>query len=81
MRKTEITKIEEVLEKEADKLYRKIKGQCKTYGELKNKINARLREEKWNGSDIGKIVLEKVMRKYEEEISKIKTFPAKGSED
>ncbi len=34
-RKMEIAKIEEILEKEAERLYRKMKSQCKTYGGIK----------------------------------------------
>lgn len=77
----EITKIEEMLEKEAGKLYKKMKSQCKTYGELKEEIYARMREEKWNNSDAGKTLLEKVMKRYDREVSKIKMLPTKGSED
>lgn len=71
----EITKIEEILEKEADRLYRKMKSQCKTYGELKKAIHVRMREETWNNSAAGKILLEKVMKRYDEEVSKTKIHP------
>lgn len=77
----EIAKIEEILEKEAERLYRKMKSQCKTYGELKKAIDARMREEKWNNNDAGVALIGKVMKRYDEEVSNIKTLPKKGSED
>lgn len=73
VRKMEIVKIEEMLEKEAERLYRKMKSQCKTYGELENAIDARMREEKWNNNDAGVVLVRKVMKRYREEVSKIKT--------
>lgn len=76
-----ITKIEEILEKEADRLYRKMKSQCKTYGELEKAIDARMRGEKWNNNDAGVALIGKVMKRYDEEVSNIKMLPKKGSED
>lgn len=72
-RKMEIAKIEEILEKEAERLYRKMKSQCKTYGELKKAIDKRMREERWNNNDAGVALIGKVMKRYREEASKIKT--------
>ena len=77
----QIAKIEEMLEKEADTIYRDFKSKCKTYGELKKKINACLKQEKWSGSSAGKIVLEKVANKYEEDVLRIEMPPLKGSVD
>ena len=77
----QIAKIEERLEKEADTVYRNIKSRCKTYGELKNEIYIRLKQEKWRGSDTGKVVLEKVAKKYEEDVLRIEMPPLKGSVD
>lgn len=68
----EITKIEEMMEKEAERLYRKMKSQCKTYGELEKAIDARMREERWNNNDAGVVLNRKVMKRYREEVSKIK---------
>ncbi len=76
-----IIAIEEMLEKEADAIYRNLKSKCKTYGELKTEINERLKQEKWSGSDVGQIILEKVEKKYEEDISKIEALPIGGSEN
>lgn len=77
----EIAKIEEIIEKEADKTYRDIKAKCKTYGELRRAISTRLKEANWNNNAIGKILLEKVMKRCEEEVEKIKMLPEKGSEN
>lgn len=74
-------KIEEIIEKEADETYRDIKAKCKTYGELRRAISTRLKEANWNNNAIGKILLEKVMKKCEEEVEKIKMLPEKGSEN
>lgn len=71
----EITKIEEMLETEADRLYRKMKSQCKTYGELKKAIDTRMREERWNNNDAGVALIGKAMQRYREEVSKIKIHP------
>ena len=71
----EITKIEEMMEKEAERLYRKMKSQCKTYGELEKAIDTRMREERWNNNDAGVVLNRKVMKRYREEVSKIKIHP------
>lgn len=75
----ETTKIKETIEKEADKAYREIKAKCKTYGELRRTINTRLKEACWKGNTIGRILLEEVMKRYEEEVEKIKILPEKES--
>lgn len=77
----EIAKIEEIIEKETDKIYKELKTKCKTYGELRRTISTRLKEANWNNNAIGKILLEKVMKRYEEEVEKIKMLPEKGSEN
>ena len=71
----EIAKIEEMLEKEAGRLYRKMKSQCKTYGELEKTIDARMKEERWNNNDAGVALIGKVMQRHREEVSKIKIHP------
>ena len=40
-----------------------------------------MKQEKWRGSDTGKVVLEKVAKKYEEDVLRIEMPPLKGSVD
>lgn len=75
----EIEKIEEMIEEESKRIYTELKDKSKTYSELEIAINASLRKEKWSGSRAGKVILEKVMKMYEEDITRIKTLPIKGA--
>ncbi len=75
----EIEKIEEMIEEKSKRIYTELKDKSETYSELEIAINASLRKEKWSGSRVGEVILEKVMKMYEEDIARIKTLPIKGA--
>lgn len=79
--KTKIEQIEEMINKESSEIYTELREKAGTYSELESAINLGLKRAKWTGREVEKLVLEKVMKMYEEEIANIKNAHIKGNEN
>lgn len=79
--KTKIEQIAEMINKESGEIYAELREKAGTYSELETAINHSLRKAKWMGNEVEELVLEKVMKMYEEEIANIKMLPLKGAKN
>lgn len=79
--KTKIEQIAEMINKESSEIYTELREKARTYIDLEAAIILRLKRAKWDGNEVGELIFEKVMKKYEEEIANIKNAPIKGSEN